>query len=244
MFIEMLEYLGLIVVIVAFYSSYQRFKNGEFTKEYQEQEEQKEPKTKFQKWWKQSYLREVYVVRAGQRKLISFIPWIGFWIAILVFIFSSFWVIQSKLHPEEQFVNLKKYEGVVLKYVVNKKTDDILVLKLKNGTVKQFHGGVVIKPKNVINKKVIIYTKQEWGVVDLGEFERVSWLEIVGQEHDMTYKYDKTYKDRYDRVTNGNNMATSVILVALKWLIFFLILLWFINRNPIKTKNQKTDKKD
>jgi len=123
-------------------------------------------------------------------------------------------------------------------------TSAILILKLNDGSVKEFHGGVVTKVKAVKDKNVTLYTQVDWGVVDLGEFERVSWLEIVGQEHSTTYKYDTTYKDRYDRIIKGNDIASNVILVALKWLIFFLIFLWFINRTPIKTKNQITNKKD
>lgn len=49
----------------------------------------KETPTLLKKWWHQSYIREIYVVRARQRRLLSLIPWIGLGVSVFAsFIFT------------------------------------------------------------------------------------------------------------------------------------------------------------
>jgi len=242
MFIEILEYLGLAVVIVAFYSSYQRFKNGEFTKEYLEEKEQEEPKTKFQRWWKQSYLREVYVVRAGQRKLISFIPWIGFWISLFIVFAMTVFSYLAVVHPLQPFEKLIRYIGVVVNFIVRKKSADIIQIKVSDGTIKNFHNSINWKyVKEHMNKNISILAQEDWGISDIGKYEEaVLIIENNMSKNDIQNAYIKTTKEmkEFDQKWSG------YLIVSSKWLIFFLVLLWFIKRNPIKQKNPKTDKKD
>lgn len=242
MFIDILEYLGIVVVIVTFYTSYQRFKNGEFTKEYQEEKEQEEPKTKFQRWWEQSYLREVYVVRAGQRKLISFIPWIGFWISIIMIFSMTVFSYLAVVHPLQPFEKLIRYDGVIVNYIIHKKSANIVQIKLSDGTIKNFHNSINWKyVKEHMDENISILAQKDWGISDIGKYEEAVFIiENNMSKNDIKNAYIKTTKEmkEFDRKWFG------YFIVSFKWLIFFLILLWFINRNAIKQTIQKTDKKD
>ena len=89
MFIQILEYIGIIALGLTALASYNQYKAGKFDKDYSEEESDKK-QSKLKSWWKQSYIREIYIVRASQRKLISFIPWLGVW--------GSFFAIFKKIN--------------------------------------------------------------------------------------------------------------------------------------------------
>lgn len=265
MFIEILEYIGIIALVLTALASYNQYKAGKFNKDYVEVEDSNKKQSKFQKWWQQSYLREVYVVRAGQRKGLCFIPWLGVWVslfAVFVFIIFNYMTI---FHPLQPLEKLTKYEGVIENYYTHQKSDDRLQIKLKDGTIKSLHANInwkIEKEKemgkkfeewsqemwdNLINsykgKKIMVLVQRDWGISDLGYYEDVVWMEIEGKPFN---EYHKSYEEKYNSGSKFKWYETIYIIwliTSLKWLLGFLALLWFINRNPIETTN-KINKKD
>ena len=262
MFIEILEYIGIIALVLTALASYNQYKAGKFNKDYVEVEDSNKKQSRFQKWWQQSYLREVYVVRAGQRKGLCFIPWLGFWVslfAVFVFIIFNYMTI---FHPLQPLEKLTKYEGVIENYYTHQKSDDRLQIKLKDGTIKSLHANInwkIEKEKemgkkfeewsqemwdNLINsykgKKIMVLVQRDWGISDLGYFEKKVWMEIEDKIVDPSYK---TYEELYNISKKNQYKWLNHLFLSLKWLLGFLALLWFINRNPIETTN-KINKKD
>lgn len=242
MFIEILEYIGVFAIVLTAIVSYNQYKAGKFSKDYIELEDDTKKQSRFKKWWNQSYIREIYRVRASQRKLICFVPWLGVWISlffVLVFIIFSY---GSILHPLQPLEKLKKYEGVITDYFYHKKTDDILQIKLKDGTIKNFHA--VLYGKNVkeryIGKEVIVLAQKDWGIIDLGYFEEMVKMDTIDTPLETIYH---SYNKRYKIFQSNKYKWLGYVYLSLKWLIGSLALLWFINRKPIVTINE-INKKD
>ncbi|WP_428026846.1 hypothetical protein [Arcobacter sp.] len=201
--------------------------------------EKKEAPSLFKKWWNKSYIREIYVVRARQRRLQCFIPWVGIGISL----FASFWfsvaVYSEYFHPLQPYEKLKKYEGVIINYYYHKKSDDIIQIKLENGTVKNFHG--ILPGKNVkeryVGKKVKVLVQKDWGITDLGYFERSVCL-----ESEVEPSVECTKKTFMEKLNNENNLTSKYFanfILSLKWLIGFLLLIWFINIKPVIITDKK-----
>ena len=243
MFIEILEYIGVLAIVLTAIVSYNQYKAGKFSKDYVEVEDDTKKQSRFKKWWNQSYIRDIYIVRASQRKLICFVPWLGVWISL----FFVFWflsaLITETLHPLQPMEKLKKYEGVIINYFYHKKSDSVLQIRLKNGTIKNFH--VFIQGMNIkeryVGKEVVVLVQKDWGVFDLGYFEKIVWIESDNNPLNTIYK---TYAEKYNNKLNINsNVWLPNLLLSLKWLIGSLALLWFINRKPLITINE-INKKD
>lgn len=244
MFIEALEYIGIIAIILTAIVSYNQYKAGKFSKDYVEVENKTKKESRFKKWWNQSYIREIYRVRASQRKLICFIPWLGVWISLFfVFVFVIF-SYESFFHPLQSFEKLKKYEGVVTNYVSHRKVADTLQIKLKDGTIKSFYSFLMKASKTIkeqyIGKEVIILVQKDWDIVYLGYFEAAVMLVSKDISQEDIYN---SYNKRFNSEIHDVYIWLDYLYVSFKWLIGSLALLWFINRKPIVTINE-INKKD
>lgn len=109
-------YIGIIAIVLTAIVSYNHYKAGKFSKDYIELEDDTKKQSRFKKWWNQSYIREIYRVRASQRKLICFIPWLGVWISLFFVWWFLSALITETLHPLQTMEKLKKYEGVIINY--------------------------------------------------------------------------------------------------------------------------------
>ncbi|AXX92602.1 hypothetical protein CPU12_01915 [Malaciobacter molluscorum LMG 25693] len=238
MFIEALEYIGIIAIVLTVIVSYNQYMAGKFSKDYNEVEDKTKKQSKLKKWWDQSYIREIYRVRASQRKLICFIPWLGVWISLFFVYWFGSSIFYSLLHPPQPLEKLKKYEGVITKAINYKKGDDRVDIKLEDGTIKIFHAhitGINLKER-YIGKEVVVLAKNEWGILDFGSYELIVWMEMNFEPIDTIFK---TYDDKYTyEFTIVSESWLPNLILSLKWLIGSLALLWFINRKPVVTKNE------
>lgn len=241
MFIEILEYIGIIALVLTALASYNQYKAGKFNKDYVEVEDSNKKQSRFQKWWQQSYLREVYVVRAGQRKGLCFIPWLGFWVSLFAVVVFVVWFTVSTVNPEPTLEKLTQYNGIMKEFYYHKKSDDVFKFELENGEIKYFYAHMWKKDinpqKDWIDKNTSIWVYEEWELFGK-DYETSFWIQIDNQLLDKE-AYEKQYNKR---VSFANNHFPRLI-ISLKWLLGFLALLWFINRNPIETTN-KINKKD
>jgi hypothetical protein len=242
-----IDYLGIIAVVLTAIFVYKKFKSGWFVKKETDSVEIQEPKpqSRFQRWWIQSYIREIYVVRASQRKSACFIPWMG--VAISTFFVFSFFVFSyiELMNPIQSIEKLTKYNGVVKGYVYRQKSDDILIVQLPSAEKKYFH--TVLRQKEEVvdawmNKNVTVWAQQNWGLTDLGYYEQINWLEMEGKPVDEAYG---TYEQKFSSKKNMlNKFVFPNLLHSLTWLLGFLALLWFINRNPVNQTTTITNNKN
>ena len=59
MFIEILEYIGVLAIVLTAIVSYNQYKAGKFSKDYIELEDDTKKQSRFKKWWNQSYIRYI-----------------------------------------------------------------------------------------------------------------------------------------------------------------------------------------
>ena len=228
--------LGIIALILIAYVAYKKYQKGWFSKDKKQGTEKKEL-TKLEKWWNQSYIREVYVVRARQRRLQSFIPEIGLNVSIFASFFFAVFAGYNFLYPEPSSEELQRYDGIVKGYYYHKKTDNILVVKLNNGELKRFHAYIYIRDKypkkNWIEKKASIWAHQEWGLLS-GFYDSAVWIQFDGNKLDKV-GYEKQYTERYER----GLLYFPRLVLSLQWVVGFLGLIWFINRKPVLITDKK-----
>lgn len=228
-----IDYLGIIAVIFTAIFVYKKFKSGWFVKKgtNEEVQDDEQKQSRFQRWWTQSYIREIYVVRASQRKIDCFIPWIGAAISLFFVHWFLMLVVDSLLYPEQPFEKLIRYDGVVKDYVYHKKSANILVVQLPNGEKKYFHSSLWIKDeypdKRWIDRNISVWVQQEWGILS-GSYENAVWKELDGSQFNAK-AFEKQFLERTKKGTD----ALSSLPTSLAWLFSFLALLWFINRNPV-----------
>lgn len=224
-----MDYLGIIAAILTAIFVYKKFKSGWFSKQQQSKGEETKSPSRFQRWWTQSYIREIYVVRASQRKSACFIPWAGVAISAFFVYWFSIGMYLGLVHPDQPFEKLTRYNGVVKGYVYHRKSNDILIVQLPNSEKKYFH--MLLRKKEVMetwmDKNVTVWAQQDWGVLE-GNYEEVQAIDLNG----VTVLGSKTYDSN---VRNQKHVHDSIsgLLHSLAWIFGFLVLLWIINRNPV-----------
>lgn len=237
----LLEYIGIVSTGLLFLLVYKKYKNGSLLNKEKSEEIQTNEKKQswFDKWWMQSELREIYVVRASQRKLACFIPWVGVVISGFFVLFWSIGTYMAVLNPPQPFEKLTKYEGIITGYAFRKKSDNLMVVKLTNGEVINFHSYLLSKEKMdesiKLKQKVTVWAQTDFGLTDFGHYETAQWIEI---DHKPTSSVYKTFQERFKR--DSTHLYESVLpdlFYSLFWLFFFLLIIYFINAFPVQDKN-------
>lgn len=226
-----IDYLSVIVTVLTALLVYKKFKSGWFVKKETNEEVQddEQKQSRFKRWWMKSYIREIYVVRASQRKSACFVPWAGVVIsALFVYWFVSA-LYDGLAHPSIPFEKLTKHDGVVKGYVYRQKSAGILIVQLPSGEKKYFH--MSLRKKEVMetwmDKNATVWVHQDWGVID-GNYEWVNVVDLNGSTVLGSKTFDRNaYNKKYVEDT------ISSLLRSLAWLFGFLALLWIINRNPV-----------
>lgn len=240
-----------IFVLLTIWIVYVRYKEGYYTKVNDEEAVDSGKKlSKFKRWWRQSFIREIYVIRAGQRPFLCILPWLGVLSSLVLIMYFAIGIYLYKTNPFLPFDELKKYEGQVLDYKYHKKVKDELIVKLHNGEIKHFRTRMPIKEDadKWLNQKIIIWTQPDWY---FGLNEIVAWEYVYGVENyhysnfgnpkheKQFYTFDNVkehYEIHYSGFREFNKGDQDRIYGAIKVLVFFLVVLLFINRNPVKRK--------
>lgn len=222
------KWIGVIVFLI-----YALIRAPSFLKE-------KKP-TFFDKWWQQSYIREIYVVRVGQRIVISLIPLLGVFVSIFVLFWSIIGVYQTYMYPTQPFEKLIKYEGTIKDYSYHRKSSDTLTLQLNNGNIKIFNALMYMKninSKDWIEKKASIWIEEKAKNLLFENYETIVWIEFDGKNIDRN-AFEKQYQSRLEL----ENRQFENLIKSLKWLIGFLVLLWLINIKPIENNIKHSELK-
>lgn len=227
---SLFEYSTYIFVLLTIWIVYVRYKEGYYSKTSDDEAVDSGKKlSKFQRWWRQSFIREIYVVRAGKRPFLCALPWVGVafsLIGILFYIVRIYLVILSPTLPLEQ---LTKYEGQVVGYKFLRKFTDRLIVQLNNGETKTFLYELRTKEETekMLNQPITIWAQEEKGILDFGE--RIVWKQYGNNQIDL-----ERFNEHYIALKAFENGRTPILIYSLKFLIFFLVVLLFINRNPVK----------
>lgn len=233
--------------------AYTRYKEDSYTQTNDEEAVDNGKKSsKLQQWWRQSFIREIYVVRARQRPFLCILPWLGVLFSLVLIMYFAMGIYLYKTDPFLPFEELKKYEGQVLDYKYHKKVKDELIVKLDNGEIKHFHTRMPVKEDadKWLNQEIIIWTQPDW-YFRLDEI--VAWEYVYGVENyhyinfgnpkreKQFYTFDNVkehYEIHYAYFREFNKGDQDRIYIAIKVLLFFLFVLLLINRNPIKSLHQ------
>ena len=223
--IENIGLIGLVLIILAIFNKYRNINSSKNKENIEEKE-----LNSFQKWWQQSYIKEIYFVRTKQRIVISLIPIIGIFTSIFAINWFSITSYNVYNNPTQPFDKLIKYDGVVKGYSYHKKSSDILSLQLDSGEIENFNSLIYIKdkdPKNWIEKKVSIWVERKIKS-SFQNYETAVWIEFDGKNIDKDV-FEQQYQER---LKLDNNQFGNLIL-SLQWFVGFLFLLWFINIKPV-----------
>jgi len=234
-----LEYIGIVGIILIVLAAYNRYRNGYFSKDNKTKEENQQDEEKslnrFQKWWKQSYIREIYVVRAGQRKLLCFIPWVGVFLSVITMYWYALWIYESITDPVKPLEQLTKYEGIVIGYEISKKGEDILEVRLNNGTVKRFNRQLSSKMGDEwMDRKISIWTSNTRGITTLGSNESFQWMVLDGKDVNET-----KYKEHKSKIQYKHDNSVQNFFISFFILLSFLAVIWLINLKPIQQKTNE-----
>lgn len=224
MIFEILQYGTLIAIILTMIASYNRYKKGYFTLNKEDEEEIKNPT--FRQW-----LKLVFIIRARKRPLLSLVPQLGVIISLASLLIYPVWLYQEYFNSIQPLEKLTKYQGKIVGYKYNRKSSDRLIVELDNGEKKYFLGGVTGQKEYMdskLGKDITVLTQRERGFLEEGE--RIRWIQYNRKEIDLEI-WDKHYK----KVQKLEKADLWLLTTPLKFLLFFLILLWFVNRNPVKT---------
>lgn len=254
-FPSLFEFIIYVVVLLTIWMAYTRHKEDSYAQTSDEEavDNGKNP-SKLQQWWRQSFIREIYVVRARQRPFLCILPWLGVLSSLVLIMYFAIGIYLYITNPFLPFDELKKYEGQVLDYIYHKKVKDELIVKLHNGEIKHFRTRMPIKEDadKWLNQKIIIWTQPDWY---FGLNEIVAWEYVYGVENyhysnfwnpkheKQFYTFDnvkENYEIHYTGFHEFNRGDQDRIYGAIKVLVFFLVILLFINRNPVK--NEVEDK--
>lgn len=224
MIFEILQYGTLLAIILTMIASYNRYKKRYFTLNKEDEEEIKNPT--FRQW-----LKLVFIIRPRKRPLLSMIPQLGVIISIASLLIYPIWIYQEYFNSIQPLEKLTKYQGKIIGYKYNRKSSDRLIVKLNNGEVKYFLGGVTGKKEYMdskLYKDITVLTQRERGFLEEGE--AIRWIQYNHEEIDI-----ELFNKHYQRAQQYEKADLWLLTTPLKFLLFFLILLWFINRNPIQT---------
>ena len=230
------EYSGFIVIILLLISSYHVFYKKKSDNIDENTKLEKRSKLKESKIYK--YLYEIYVTRAKKRKLLCFLPWVGLWVSVFAVVWFSVFTYSSLINPRQKFEDLTEWRGTLTSYLSYRKADDIATFRLEDNTTKSFHSWLLTEHRKQINgKKVIFWTQREFGLSDglfTGEFYYDRELYLVLEDEYDKNSTKKKYEKNYKRVKERENSNIPNLILSLKWVVFFLFLLWFINRKDVE----------
>lgn len=221
---QILQYGTLIAIFLTMIASYNKYKKGEFSLE-NEDEIIENPAT-FKQWSK-----EIFIIRPRKRPLLSIIPQIGIVISMASLLIYPVWLYGEYFNPIQPLKKLTKYQGKIIGYKYNRKSSDRLIVQLDDGEIKSFLGGVTGKKEYMdskLNKNITVLTQRERGFLEEGE--AIRWIQYNHGEIDIAL-----FNKHYNRVQKYEKADLWLLTTPLKFLLFFLILLWFVNRNPVKT---------
>lgn len=218
---QILQYGTLIAIFLTMIASYNKYKKGEFSLE-NEDEIIENPAT-FKQWSK-----EIFIIRPRKRPLLSLIPQMGIIISLASLLIYPVWLYGEYFNSIQPLENQIKYQGKIIGYKYNRKVSDRLVVQLEDGEIKSFLGGVGKNMENKLDQKVTILAQKERGFLESGE--RVRWIQFNHEPIDK-----KTWDKHYKRVQKYEKADLWLFTTPLKFLLFFFFLLWFVNRNPVKT---------
>lgn len=216
----------LVIGILAFINKY--MKNHKIIK--------KKP-SKLKLWWKQSYIREIYFVRARDRIFISLIPIVG----LITSAFAVFWFLvisyNSYIDPTQPLDKLVKYDGIIKKYTYQKRLIDTMVLQLDNGDIKTFNALIYVKNKDTkswIEKKASIWAREKANNLFFRGYETAVWVEFDGEDMDK-----EAFKQQHRSRLDLENRQFKNIISSVKYFISFAVLIWLINLKPVAKKRKK-----
>lgn len=231
---SLFEFIIYIVVLLTIWMVYTRYKEDSYAQTSDENKVENEKKlSKFQQWWRQSFIREIYVVRAGQRPFLCFFPWAGVAFSLLGILFYIVWTYDTILNPVLPLEQLTKYEGKVVGYKFLRKFTDRLIVQLDNGETKTFLYELRTKEETekMLNQPITIWAQEEKGILDFGE--RIIWKQFGSNQIDL-----ERFNEHYIALKAFENGYTPILIYSLKFLVFFFVILFFINRNPVKSLHQ------
>ena len=232
--IENIGLIGLLLIILAIFHKY---KSNNSLKNNNEEKKL----NKFKKWWQQSYIREIYIVRVGQRIVISLIPLVGIFVSMFILFWSIIGVYLAYMYPTQPFEKLTKYEGIIKNYSYHRKSSDTLTLQLDNGDIKTFNALIYIKnidTKNWIEKKALIWVEKEAKKLLFENYETAVWIEFDGKNIDRN-AFEKQYQSRLE----VDNRQFENLIKSLNWFVGFSVLLWLINIKPIENNIKHSELK-
>jgi hypothetical protein len=221
--IENIGLIGLVLIILAIFNKYRNINSSKNKENIEEKE-----LNSFQKWWQQSYIKEIYFVRTKQRIVISLIPLVGFFVSIFVVFWSIIGLYNTYMYPTQPFEKLIKYEGIIKSYSYHRKSLDVLSIELPNKEIKNF--SLLLENKKImdswINKNAILWVQNKGSIIETYDVIQVIDLEGITVFGDK--EYDRKLANKRDIDRDLSNLISS-----LKLLIGFLFLLWFINIKPV-----------
>lgn len=222
--------IAIILGLIAFYNQYKKDQKLLNT-ENNEIEEKNSLK---------KYLKDVFILRPIKRPLISAIPQVGIIISLASLLIYPVWLYQEILNPIQSLKNLTKYNGKIIGYKYNRKSNDRLIVQLDNGEIKYFLSGVTGTKDYMdtkLNSKVFVLVQKERGFLENGE--KIILIQYYSDDIDLI-ELDKAYEN----IRKYEKADIWLITTPLKFLLFFIFLLWLVNRNPIKSSLKRVNNGD